>query len=162
MRVHGVTQLCPAVCDPLDCSPPGSSCPWASPRKNTGVSCHFLLQGPTPGDLPSPGIEPILPASPALTGGLFTTEPPSSLTRDQTLTPALGTWNLSHWTTRESPDGATLKMPSLSQHPAQTTGTPRLFLDPSVRFLSPVPSPATCHQSLAKLPYCLQAPTEAC
>jgi len=26
------------------CSPP-DSCPWNSPAKNTGVGCHFLLQG---------------------------------------------------------------------------------------------------------------------
>ena len=26
-------------------SPPGSLCPWNSPDKNTGVGCHFLLQG---------------------------------------------------------------------------------------------------------------------
>ena len=31
---------------------------------------------PTPGDLPNPGIEPAAPASPALAGGFFTTEPP--------------------------------------------------------------------------------------
>ena len=31
---------------------------------------------PPPGDLPDPGIKPESPASPALTGGLFTTEPP--------------------------------------------------------------------------------------
>lgn len=24
-----VSQSCPALCDPLDCIPPGSSCPWA-------------------------------------------------------------------------------------------------------------------------------------
>ena len=38
-----VAQLYPAVCDPMDCSPPGSSV-WNSPGKNTGVGCHFLLQ----------------------------------------------------------------------------------------------------------------------
>ena len=31
---------------------------------------------PTPGDLPDPGMEPWSPASPALAGGFFTTEPP--------------------------------------------------------------------------------------
>ena len=36
-------QSCPALCDPLDCSPPGS-CSWDFPGKNTGVGCHFLLQ----------------------------------------------------------------------------------------------------------------------
>ena len=28
----------------MDCSPPGS-CPWDFPGKNTGVGCHFLVQG---------------------------------------------------------------------------------------------------------------------
>ena len=31
--------------DPMDYSQPGSSCPWDFPGKNTGVGCHFLLQG---------------------------------------------------------------------------------------------------------------------
>ena len=29
----------------MDCSPPGSSCPWDFPGKNTEVGCHFLLLG---------------------------------------------------------------------------------------------------------------------
>ena len=33
------------------------------------------LPFPPPGDLPEPGIEPASPASPALAGGFFTTEP---------------------------------------------------------------------------------------
>ena len=37
-------QSCPTLCDPMDCSPPGSSCPWYSPGKNSGLGCHFLLQ----------------------------------------------------------------------------------------------------------------------
>ena len=40
-----VTQSCPALCDPVDWSPTGSSCPWDSPSKNTGVGSHSLLQG---------------------------------------------------------------------------------------------------------------------
>ena len=42
-------------------------CPWDFPGKNTGVGCCFLLQRifPTYGSNPSP----------ALAGGLFTTEP---------------------------------------------------------------------------------------
>ena len=42
-----VTQLCLNLCDPKDCSPPGSSVlsPWDFPGKDTGVGCHFLLQG---------------------------------------------------------------------------------------------------------------------
>ena len=35
---------CPTLCDPMDCSLPGSSLPWDSPGKSTGVGCHFLLQ----------------------------------------------------------------------------------------------------------------------
>ena len=37
-------QLCLTLCDPMDYSPLGS-CPWDYPGKNTGVSCHFPLQG---------------------------------------------------------------------------------------------------------------------
>ena len=40
-----VTQLCPTLCDPMDCSPPGSSIHGNSLGKNTGVGCHGLLQG---------------------------------------------------------------------------------------------------------------------
>ena len=40
-----VTQLCPILCDPMDCSPPSSSGHRDSPGKNTGVGCHALLQG---------------------------------------------------------------------------------------------------------------------
>ena len=29
----------------MDWSPQGSFCLWDSPGKNTGVGCHFLLQG---------------------------------------------------------------------------------------------------------------------
>ena len=48
-------QLCWTLCDPMDCNPPGSSGPWDSPGKNTGVGCHALLQGifPTQGSNPS-------------------------------------------------------------------------------------------------------------
>ena len=33
------------LCDPMDCSPLGSSVHGDSPGKNAGVDCHFLLQG---------------------------------------------------------------------------------------------------------------------
>ena len=39
-----VTQSCPTLWDPMDCSLPGSSVHGNSPSKNTGVGCHFLLQ----------------------------------------------------------------------------------------------------------------------
>ena len=46
---------CPTLCDPIDCSLPGSSVHSDSPGKNTGVGCHSLLQGifPTQGSNPS-------------------------------------------------------------------------------------------------------------
>ena len=40
-----VAQSCPALCDPMDCSPPVSSVHGDSPGKNTGMGCHVLLQG---------------------------------------------------------------------------------------------------------------------
>ena len=39
-----VAQSCLTPCDPMDCSPPGSSVYGASPGKNTGVGCHAFLQ----------------------------------------------------------------------------------------------------------------------
>ena len=42
-----VTQRCPTLDDPMDCSLP-APCPWNSPGKNTGVGCHSLLHGTFP------------------------------------------------------------------------------------------------------------------
>ena len=39
-----VAQSCLTFCDPMDCSPPGSSVHGDSPGKNTGEGCHALLQ----------------------------------------------------------------------------------------------------------------------
>ena len=51
-----LAQLCPTLCDPMDCSPPGSSvCPWDSPGKNPGVGSSFLLQGIFPTQGLNPG-----------------------------------------------------------------------------------------------------------
>ena len=50
-RKHFYVSLCSPIksclilCDPMDCSPTRLLCPWDFPGKNTGVSCHFLLQG---------------------------------------------------------------------------------------------------------------------
>ena len=93
-------QSCPALCDPMDCSPPGSSVhgilqartlEWVAvsfssagncfsrvqlfaslwtvarraplsmgfPGKNTGVDCHFLLQGIFPTQGLNPGLSRI-------------------------------------------------------------------------------------------------------
>ena len=40
-----LTQSYPALRDPKDYSPPGSSVHGDSPGKDAGVSCRFLLQG---------------------------------------------------------------------------------------------------------------------
>ena len=39
-----VTQSCPTLCDPMDCSLPGTSVYGDSPAKNTGLGCHAFLQ----------------------------------------------------------------------------------------------------------------------
>ena len=68
-----VAQSCLTLCDPMDCSPPGSS-------------VHGILQArilewvaislfPSPGDLPDPGIEP---GSPVLQADALSSEPPGN------------------------------------------------------------------------------------
>ena len=56
---HTGTQLCPTLCDPMDCSPSGSSV--------------HELPFPSPWDLSNLGIELKSLASPALAGEFFTT-----------------------------------------------------------------------------------------
>ena len=61
-------QSCPTLCDPTDCSPPGSS-PWDSPGTNTAVGCHGLLsRGFSP-----PRDQTHVSCIPAFTGRFFTT-----------------------------------------------------------------------------------------
>ena len=52
-----VAQSCLTLCDPMDCSPAGSSVHGNSPGKNTGVGCHAFLQE----ILPTQGWNPGLP-----------------------------------------------------------------------------------------------------
>ena len=67
-----VAQSCLTLCDPMDCSPPGSP-------------VHGILQArywsglslPSPGDLPDPGIEP---GSRTLQADSLPSEPPGSVT----------------------------------------------------------------------------------
>ena len=59
-----VAQLCPTLCDPTDCSPPGSSVGGESPGKHTGVGCHALFQGIFPTQGLNPGLQ--------IAGGFFT------------------------------------------------------------------------------------------
>ena len=64
-----VTQSCLTLCDPMDCSPPGSSVRGI-------LQARILEWVAISGDLPGPGMEP---RSPALAAGFFTTEPPGKL-----------------------------------------------------------------------------------
>ena len=49
-------QSCPTLWDPMDCSLPGFSVHGILQARNTGVGCHFLLQG----IFPTQGSDPLL------------------------------------------------------------------------------------------------------
>ena len=66
--VCSVTQLCPHLCSPIDCSQPGSSVHGILQAIILEVCCHFLLQGISP----TSGIKSTSLASTALAGGSFT------------------------------------------------------------------------------------------
>ena len=51
-----VAQSCPTLCNPLDCSLPGSSLPGIFQARVTRVGCHFLLQGIFPTQGSNPGL----------------------------------------------------------------------------------------------------------
>ena len=51
-----VTQSCPILCNPTDCSPPVSSVHGDSSGNNTGVGCHALLWGIFPTQGSNPGL----------------------------------------------------------------------------------------------------------
>ena len=51
-----VAQSCPTLCDPVNCSLPGSSIHGDSPGKNTGVGYHALPQGVFPTQGSNPGL----------------------------------------------------------------------------------------------------------
>ena len=55
----------------MECSLPDSSVQEVFPGKNTGVGCHFLLQG----NLPNPGIKPASLEAPALEADPLLAEP---------------------------------------------------------------------------------------
>ena len=63
-------QLSPTLCDPIDCSPPGSSVRGIFRQECwSGLPC-------SPPNLPDPGIKPTSLVSPELVGGFFTTGTP--------------------------------------------------------------------------------------
>ena len=68
-------QSCPTVCDPVDCSPPGSSVHG----RNSGFSRQEYWSGlpfSSPGDPPCPGIKP---RSLAFQADSLPSEPPGKL-----------------------------------------------------------------------------------
>ena len=70
MCVRVCTQACTALCNPMACSPSGSSVHGIS-QARTPEQVAF----PIPVVLPDPGTKPTSPVSPALAGRFFTTEP---------------------------------------------------------------------------------------
>ena len=64
-----VTPSCLTLCNSMDCSLPGSLCPWGFSRQEywSGLTC------PLSWDLPNPGIEP---RSPKLQADSLLSEPP--------------------------------------------------------------------------------------
>ena len=51
-----VAQSCPILCDPMDCSLPGSSVHGVLQANNTGLGCQYLLQGIFPTQGSNPGL----------------------------------------------------------------------------------------------------------
>ena len=60
-------QLCPALCDPMDCSLPTVPLSMEFLRQENWSGLPF----PTPEDLPNPAIKPMSLESPALAGRFF-------------------------------------------------------------------------------------------
>ena len=66
-------QSCLTICDPMDCSPPGSSVLGISQARIQEYSWSILeLSFPSPVDLPDPGIEPTSAGISCFAGGFFT------------------------------------------------------------------------------------------
>ena len=100
-----VTQSCLTLCDPMDCSPPGSSVYGDCPGKNSGVGCHAFLQGifPTQGSNPADS----LPSDPPrkqriLEWTAYPFSRASSRPRDWTGFSSIAGRFITLWTTRES------------------------------------------------------------
>ena len=70
-RICSDAQLCPTLCNPMDCIQPDSSVHWIF-RQEYWSGLPF----PSPGDLPHPAMEP---GSPSLQVDSFPTEPPGKL-----------------------------------------------------------------------------------
>ena len=73
MRLDEVAQVVSDSLRPCGLQPTRVLRPWDSPVKNTGVGCHFLLQGIFPTQRLNPGIKP---RSSSLEADPLTSEPP--------------------------------------------------------------------------------------
>ena len=106
-----VVQSCLTLCDPMDCSPPGSSVHGDSPGKNTGMGCHALLQG----IFPTQGSNPGLPhcrwilyqlshkGSPRILEWVaYPFSPGSSRPRNRTGVSCIAGWFFTNWAIREA------------------------------------------------------------
>ena len=68
LSTRSVTHLCPTLCDPMDCSQPGSSVHRISQARILELVAIFFSRGSF-----WPGIEPVSLLSPTLADGFFTT-----------------------------------------------------------------------------------------
>ena len=80
MHARQVTSSCRTLWDPMDCSLPGSLCPWDSLGKNTGVSGHASSRGSS-----QPRGRICISCNSCITGWFFISEPPG-----KPLEPGLG------------------------------------------------------------------------
>ena len=96
-----VTQACLTLCDPVDCTLPGSSVQGDSPGKNTRVGCHVLMQGIFPTQRSNPRLLSFLhwqagPSPLELPGMRYQLGDPT----DQILM-VMGPWHLGRTRTRD-------------------------------------------------------------
>ena len=71
MYACSFTQLCLTLCHPNGLEPSRLLCQWNFPGRNTGVGCHFLLQGSS-----QHRDQSVSPMSLVLAGRFSTIEPP--------------------------------------------------------------------------------------
>ena len=119
-------QSCPTLCDPMDCSQPGSSVHGFS-RQEYWSGLPF----PPPGDLPYPEIKLTFPESPTLADGFFTT---STTSEAQLWTVAIAFFNVSccalpgETGTVDPKPWCTLEWPGIFKHHGCPALTPHILI----------------------------------
>ena len=91
-----LSQSCPTLCNPMNCSPPGFLCPWDSPGKNTGVGCHVLSRGSS---------QPRERTQISLTAGSSSSFKPPGLVISRMLSQTRRFYNLPYVSVGEQPPG---------------------------------------------------------